>query len=182
MTPEAILQTQKWIREVVIGCNFCPFAVREMRRQTIAYHGVEGPHPSDWQAAFEQGCRTLDENPQIETLLVILTRGPGSFDDYLDLVDWAQDHLERNGYEGIYQLASFHPLYRFAGSRPKDPANFTNRSPYPMLHLLREESLELAIANHPDPEGIPEQNVALARQRGWAAMQSLFQSCLESTP
>ena len=81
-------------------------------------------------------------------------------------------------HEGVYQVASFHPDYRFADAPDDDPANFTNRSVYPMLHLLREESLEKAIDGHSDPEGLPDKNVAFARDKGLAFMRKLRDACV----
>ncbi len=82
----------------------------------------------------------------------------------------AEALLADQGYEGTYQLASFHPEYRFADAEPEDPANFTNRSPFPMLHLLREAGLEQALSHYPDPEAIPERNIAALREVGHEAL------------
>ena len=87
--------------------------------------------------------------------------------------------LIEQDYEGIYQLASFHPEYCFAGEDETDAANYTNRSPYPMLHLIREASLEKALQNYPDAELIPERNIALARSKGLAEMKHLLERCLQ---
>jgi hypothetical protein len=95
------------------------------------------------------------------------------FDDYLDLVSLAEDRLKRNDYEGIYQVASFHPLYLFTNSDENDPANYTNRSIYPMLHLLREESIDKVLENYKDPESIPTRNINFAREKGLAYMKML---------
>ncbi|HMC87200.1 MAG TPA: DUF1415 domain-containing protein, partial [Chitinophagaceae bacterium] len=97
---------------------------------------------------------------------------------YLELVRLAEKLLKQEGYQGIYQVASFHPLYCFAGAPADDPANYTNRSVYPMLHLLREESVEQAIANYPNPEKIPERNILFARSKGIAYMKKLRDACL----
>ena len=96
---------------------------------------------------------------------------------YLDLVEMAEDLIEEEDYEGVYQVASFHPDYLFAGSDSEDPANYTNRSPYPMLHLLREESIEKALEHYSgDPDEIPERNIRFAREKGLAYMKRLFNS------
>jgi hypothetical protein len=89
---------------------------------------------------------------------------------------WDSEHHAIH--EGVYQVASFHPDYRFADAPDDDPANFTNRSVYPMLHLLREESLEKAIDGHSDPEGLPDKNVAFARDKGLAFMRKLRDACV----
>ncbi|MCQ8183757.1 DUF1415 domain-containing protein, partial [Methylomonas sp. SURF-1] len=89
--------------------------------------------------------------------------------------------LTDQGYEGIYQLASFHPRYRFADSDETDPSNYTNRSPYPMLHLIRESSIENALAIYPDPAAIPERNIELTRRLGLKKLQDIVSACLEPT-
>ena len=94
------------------------------------------------------------------------------FDNYLDLLDIANQLLEDLHYAGTYQLASFHPDYRFAGSAENDASNFSNRSPYPMLHVIRESSLEKAIANYPNVEQVPENNIKKLREIGYQEMQA----------
>lgn len=177
-TATIIAQTKKWITDVVVGCNFCPFASREMKRGSIHY---EVMHAADQSSALEKlllQLQQLDEDKTIETSLLIF---PGSFllfDEYLDLVELAEELLATEEYEGVYQVASFHPDYLFAGSTTDDPSNFTNRSPYPMLHLLREESVSRAVDSHPDIDAVPEQNIAFAREKGLKYMQQLFAQSL----
>ena len=101
------------------------------------------------------------------------------FEDYLDLVELAEALSVELGYEGIYQIASFHPEYCFGGADENDPANYTNRSPYPMVHLLREDSISRALEHYADPEGIPDRNIALARTKGLKQMQLLRAACFE---
>jgi len=116
----------------------------------------------------------LDENEDIETTFIILPNNFGDFTTYLNLVDIAEKLMEKEDYEGVYQLASFHPQYCFAGEHINDAANYTNRSPYPMLHILREESITTALENFPAPYSIPERNIAFARGKGLAYMQGLL--------
>lgn len=175
---QVIAQTKKWILDVVIGCNLCPFAAREFKRSTIHYQIESSSRPESCLRAFLLECQRLDENPAIETTLLIFPGACQQFDDYLDLVAMAEELLETEGYEGVYQVASFHPDYCFADAAAEDPANYTNRSVYPMLHLLREERLENALANWPDPESIAERNVAFTRKKGLAYMKMLRDSCL----
>ncbi|MEP1552769.1 DUF1415 domain-containing protein, partial [Paraglaciecola sp.] len=92
--------------------------------------------------------------------------GFSDFDKYLDLVDGANEFIERGGYGGLYQIATFHPDYCFDGEKSNDAANYTNRSPYPILHLLREASLEQVLKNYPNPENIPDNNITKARELG----------------
>jgi hypothetical protein len=95
----------------------------------------------------------------------------------LDLVAIAEDVLIDQDYEGVYQLASFHPDYCFADSKPDDAANYTNRSPYPMLHIIREASIEKALTKYPNPEQIPERNMQLTRKLGLEKLQTLLATC-----
>ncbi len=174
-------QTKKWIKDVVIACNFCPFAAREMNRNTVHYEVVcNVDDKKEVLNLFLKECIRLDENEDIETTLIILPGSFKKFDDYLALVSQAEKLLRKKGYEGEYQVASFHPLYCFDNAPPDDAANFTNRSPYPMLHLLREERIEQALLHYPHPEKIPENNIAFAREKGYAYMSMLRDSCLKS--
>lgn len=176
-----VRQTKAWLRQVVIGLNFCPFAAREVQRDSIHYEVVrEQQHLYICLERVLLECRRLDEQPEIETTLLVFPDAFADFQHYLDLLDVAETLLYDCSYEGIYQLASFHPAYRFAGADEDDPANFTNRSPYPMLHLLREASLEKALAHYPNPEDIPERNIEVARQRGLAHMQLLLAACFSA--
>lgn len=175
---DAITQTKKWITDVVIGCNFCPFAAREVKLDRVRYEVTD---TKDMAVALElmiNECRALDESTAIETTLLIFTQGFTSFDDYLDLISLAEQTLRHYQYEGVYQVASFHPLYCFEGEEKDDAANYTNRSPYPMLHLLREESIEKALEKYPDPDSIPERNIEFARSKGEAYMKALRDACL----
>lgn len=113
-----------------------------------------------------------------KTSLLILNNGFTNFRSYFDLFEIAQALLTKEGYEGIYQLASFHPLYLFKGSNESDPSNYTNRSPYPMLHILREEDVSMAVDNYPASEYIPEINIAFTRQKGLIYMKTLLENCM----
>lgn len=172
-----ISQTQKWITDVVVGCNFCPFAARELKKNSIHYEVAPAVSLEDCLELLLLECKRLDENETIETSLLILPHSFTDLYDYLDLVDLSGKQLKRKGYEGIYQVASFHPLYLFADASEDDAANYTNRSPYPMLHLLREESIEKALENFPDPDSIPERNIQFAREKGIAWMKLLRDKC-----
>jgi uncharacterized protein len=171
---KVIAQTKKWITDVVIGCNFCPFAAKEMKRGSIHYEVlVEATNETTLQSVVNI-FSLLDNDDTIETALIILPNAYDSFTAYLDIVDKAESLLEKEDYEGVYQIASFHPQYLFAGSSSIDPSNYTNRSPYPMLHFLREESVSKAVDAHPNIDDVPEQNVQFAKEKGLEYMQKLF--------
>src|SRR5687767_3038707 len=173
-----IAQTKKWIVDVVIGCNFCPFAAREVKRESIRFEVIEGNKPFVLQALSE-AFKKMDAEPDIETMFLLLPQNFDRFTDYLKLVEAADEMIKRSGYEGIYQVASFHPGYLFAGSNINDAANYTNRSPYPMLHILREESVSHAVDSYPDTEKIPQRNTAFAREKGLDYMQRLRAACMD---
>lgn len=175
---QVIEQTKKWINEMVIGCNFCPFAAKVVKQQTIHYQVESSADVTICLATLLQQAKQLDDEITIETSFLILPYSFSDFDEYLDLVAKAEKLLKKNGYEGIYQLASFHPLYQFANSSEDDAANYTNRSVYPMLHLLREESIDKALENYPSPENIPERNINFAKEKGLVYMKMLRDACL----
>lgn len=124
-------------------------------------------------------CQLLDQSEDPETTLIILPNDFTSFDSYLDLVAIAEQFISLRGYNGVYQVASFHPDYCFAGADQHDPANYTNRSLYPMLHILREDSITRAIDNYPEPEEIPHRNIEYAHQKGLRYMQVLRAACFD---
>lgn len=172
-----ITATQTWLKTIIIDYSLCPFAKRELDRGSI-YFSVN--HKTDMErclldllSEFER----LNTDGSIETSLLIYAEAFKDFDDYLDFLELAEAVLSDQDYEGIYQLASFHPDYRFEGAPKDDPANYTNRSPYPMVHILRETSLEKAIDSYPNPEQIPERNIDLMRELGIAKVQSLLAAC-----
>ena len=173
-----IAHTIKWISDVVVGCNFCPFAAREIKRNSIAYEVFFSGGITECLQALLNAFHKLDQETEVETLFIIMPGSFSSFGSYLQLVERSEKLLKDKGYEGIYQIASFHPLYLFEGAGQDDPANYTNRSPYPMLHLLREQSVTKAIETYPGTEKIPQKNIEYARARGLAYMKKLQESCV----
>lgn len=163
---------------MVIGCNFCPFAAKAMLRKSIRYVVLPEVTLESSLEAFVEELRYLDRTDDIETTLVIFPNHFADFEQYLDLVELAEALAADQGYEGIYQVASFHPDYCFADSDNGDPANYTNRSIYPMLHILREDSITNVLENFPDPEGIPQRNIDFAQHKGLAYMQVLRAACI----
>jgi hypothetical protein len=167
--------TQKWLQAVVVGLNFCPFAKREVDKGSIRYALLESSKRRDILEAVLQECVFLDTHKEVETTLLILPHGLAEFSVYLDVLDLVESLLVMEDYEGVYQVASFHPEYCFADADVDDAANYTNRSPYPMLHLLREESLEKAIASYADIDNVPDNNIKNARELGVEKLRYLFE-------
>jgi len=176
---ELIARVRRWLLEVVIGYNFCPFAKREVDAERVRYQVFEGRKSKAAIVTLLEELAFLDEHEEIETTLLILADGWRDFYEYLALLDIAQQALENAGYEGVYQLASFHPDYMFDGEAADDAANYTNRSPLPLLHLLRESSIDRAVASDPNVDQIPERNQQLARAKGadfWRALLAKINS------
>ena len=172
-----IRHTKKWLSTVVIAHGLCPFAKQEFDNGRIHYAVIE---TESLEAQLEQlvlECQALDNDPTRETSLLIFPRALSDFQDYLDLLELATALLKAQDYEGIYQLASFHPDYRFEGAGPDDPANYTNRSPYPMLHILQEASVEQALRGYPNPEKIPQRNIERMQALGLNFMHELLDDC-----
>ena len=170
-------RTQCWIKTIIVEHNFCPFAKRELERGSIRYK-VE--HISDLESALKaliNECVHLDNNDASETSLLIFAEGFQDFESYLELVELGEGLIVDQGYEGVYQFASFHPDYCFADAEQDDAANYTNRSPYPMLHLIREASVERVLKNYPEPEKIPERNIEQARKLGLEEMKRQLEAC-----
>ncbi|MGQ7247906.1 DUF1415 domain-containing protein [Halomonas sp. V046] len=163
-TPACLNATRDWVGSFVVALDVCPFAGRELARDSIRFVAIDARRLEDALLRLIEECRHLDETPEVETTLLVIERGLADFDDYLDSLALAEALLADQGYEGVYQLASFHPDYVFEDAADDDPANFTNRSPWPMWHLLREASVERALEHHDDPEGIPERNIELMRE------------------
>jgi hypothetical protein len=170
-----IAATAAWVEKAVIGLNLCPFARAVHAARRIRYVVTDA---EDSEALVEVLLHELDalaaaDPEEIETTLLIHPRVLGDFLDYNDFLDVADAAVEELGLTGQIQVASFHPRYQFAGTAPDDIDNFTNRSPYPTLHLLREASVERAVAAYPDTDRIFENNVETLRRLGRAGWDRL---------
>jgi len=162
----AIKETRQWLIDIVVGLNFCPFAAKVVEGDAIHFQADSFSSIEESLSLLIEQCEYLDEHKEIETSFILYTQQLKMFDDYLDFLDLANQLLEAQGYEGVYQLASFHPQYRFDNTNEGDAENYTNISPYPMLHLLREASLEKMLTSFTEPEKIPLQNVTTAKVKG----------------
>ncbi len=175
-----IEQTQCWLSQFIIEHNICPFAKREFDKEDkggIHYEVVVSDKIETQLQELIYSCEQLDREADLETSLLILPKGLDDFDDYLDFLELANALMHQQGYEGVYQLASFHPHYCFEGVDADDASNYTNRSPYPILHLIREASLEKVLANYPNPENIPTRNIEYTREMGLESLQVLLKNC-----
>jgi len=164
-TEAEILQaTQNWIEQVVIRHQFCPFAARPFQDKTIRYHIILKKELTELSQIFLSECTLLDNQHPAETTLLIFPDTLNDFHDYLDVLADCEELLTDHNYNGIYQLASFHPKYQFAGTTPDDVTNKTNQSPYPIIQLLREKSITRVLKQYPHPENIPERNIKKAKE------------------
>ena len=169
-----IEQTKQWLSQIIIGLNFCPFAKKEFVNQSIHYHLSEKAQLKPALVEFLAQCHYLYDNPDIETSLLIYSEGFRDFNRFLDLVDDSNDLIVEHGFEGVFQIATFHPEYCFADADYDDASNYTNRSPYPTLHLIREQSMERVLSVYKNPEAIPDNNIALAEKMGADYFQTLL--------
>jgi hypothetical protein len=177
---EIIKPVQQWLATVVVGLNLCPFAKRVLVNNSIRFSVTEAKSEELLLTALQAELEILNRDETIETTLLIHPWVLEDFYDYNDFLNAADALLVQMGLEGIYQVASFHPDYQFAGTEPDEVENYTNKCPYPMLHLIREESLEQAINNYPDSEQIPERNIALLKSLGQDKMKALLQASFEA--
>ena len=183
-TQEVIQQTKHWIQSVVIELNLCPFASQVFIQDQIQYTVIEHDDTEQVLHQLADTFKHLNNNKQTETSLLIFPQGYAEFNDYLALLDLGNLLLDDLNYTGIFQLASFHPQYCFEGSEDSDASNFSNRSPYPMLHILREDSIEAAISGYNDGhyniEDVPQNNINRLQAIGFEKMQKTLRNILES--
>jgi hypothetical protein len=177
--PDEVIPTmQRWLERAVIGLNLCPFAKAVHIRNQIRWVVSLAVSESDLLAELERELLALAECPSelIDTTVLVHPAVLQNFLDYNDFLGDADALLERLGLEGVLQIASFHPDYQFGGTAPDDIENYTNRSPYPCLHLLRESSIGRAVAAIPDPAQIYERNMQTLNQLGLAGWKRLMQA------
>lgn len=167
-------RTRSWVDSFVVGLGLCPFARHELIRDRVRFHVCEAGSALDLIPVLEAELERLSTDEDIGTTLLIHPRALTAFDAYLDFLEIANQIVNEMGLEGIIQIASFHPDYQFEGTTADDVSNMTNRSPYPMLHLIREADITRAVESHPDIEGIPAANIARLRALGKEAIKALI--------
>lgn len=176
---EVIAAVRHWVETMVVGMNLCPFAKRELVKERVRFVVTAATDAEQLLMALQEEIGRLSADASIETTLLIHPQVLQDFYDFNDFLGAADAFLEQMQLEGVYQVASFHPDYQFGGTEPDDAENYTNRSPYPVLHLLREDSLERAIADYPNVDDIPERNIALMNELGTNKLKALLQACFE---
>lgn len=168
---------RNWVSTVIVGLNLCPFAKREIVKNRVRFVATEASTEDQLLLVLQAELATLHADPSVETTLLIHPKVLQDFYDYNQFLHFADALLIEMGLEGIYQIASFHPVYQFDGTNPEDAENFTNRSPYPLLHILREGSLEQVIADYPDVDQIPVRNIARMNELGAEQLLTLLRGC-----
>ncbi|MFT6907850.1 MAG: hypothetical protein ACJAS1_004537 [Oleiphilaceae bacterium] len=165
-----------WLKTIVIGLNFCPFARKPFESNCVRIVCEEYTQEDAILELVLLELNKLEETKasEIETTLIVLPKAYPDFHDFNSLVFVLNNVLELEGFEGIFQIASFHPAYQFAGTDTDDIENYTNRAPYPVLHLIREESISFALELHPDPDGIPDKNILCLKSLSVTQLKDYF--------
>jgi hypothetical protein len=172
---ETVRAVRRWVEGFIVELNLCPFAGRELVSNRIRFVVTDSTTEEQLLAALATEFTLLNDDAAVETTLLIHPDVLQDFFDYNQFLDSADQLLVQMGLEGVCQVASFHPDYQFSGTAADDAENYTNRSPYPLLHILREASLERSIAAYPDVDKIPDRNIELMRSLGREKLQALMQ-------
>ena len=175
-THDPIADTQRWLERIVIGLNLCPFAKAVVAKQQVRYVLSDATTPEALLETLGEELVRLRDTPatEVDTTLIVHPRVLTDFLDYNDFLDDADGLVAELELEGLLQVASFHPRYQFAGTDPDDIGNYTNRAPWPTLHLLREDSVSRAVEAFPDPEAIAERNIATLEKLGREGWERLL--------
>ena len=176
MPPDPIEATRRWLERAVIGLNLCPFAKAVHAKGQVRYVLSGATTPEALLEDLGEALLHLRDAPaeEVDTTLVVHPGVLADFLDYNDFLAQADALVAELGLEGVLQVASFHPGYQFAGTAPDDAGNFTNRSPYPTLHLLREASVTRAVATYPDPDAIIDRNIDTMQRLGAGGLRDLL--------
>ena len=173
--PDKVISTvRNWLESVVIELNLCPFAKRELNNDRVRFAKTDATNEVQLLQALETELERLSASDSIETTLLIHPNVLADFEDYNQFLELADGLLVQMELDGVFQIASFHPHYQFADTQPDDAENYTNRSPFPLLHILREESLSRAIEHTPDVDQIPLRNIEKMNELGAQKLKLLF--------
>lgn len=154
-----ITAVKQWLEKTVIGLQLCPFAKSVFDADKIRYTISNSKDTEALMLELHDEFKLLDDTPEVETTLIIINQQLSDFEAFNQTLDYIDDMLDQYGWSGIFQVASFHPYYQFANTKIDDRENWTNRSPYPIFHILRESSLELAIESFPSIVDLPQENI-----------------------
>ncbi len=173
---DPLVETRRWLERAVIGLNLCPFAKAVHGKDQVRLVLSEATTPAGLLEQFGAELLLLRDTPaeQIDTTLLIHPQVLTDFLDFNNFLDEADALVGALELDGVLQVASFHPDYQFAGTAPDDIGNYTNRAPYPILHLLREDSVTRAVAAFPDPDAIVERNLETLQRLGIEGWRKLL--------
>ncbi|NJN34636.1 MAG: DUF1415 domain-containing protein [Saprospiraceae bacterium] len=172
-----ILQiTKNWLNTFVLGLNLCPFARHPLRHGKVRFVVFEGNDLEALTETFVRELAYLDQTPPsvCDTTLIILGEILSDFEDYLDFIEMSEIVVEQLDLEGVFQVASFHPDYQFEETEPFEAENYTNRSPFPIIHLLRENSVTRAIEAFPEVGDIPARNIETMNNLGLEKIKKML--------
>ena len=173
---DPIADTRRWLERAVIGLNLCPFAKAVYVKQQVRFVLSDASTPEALLEQLAEELLLLRDTPasETDTTLIVHPDVLQDFLDYNDFLDNADAAVEALDLGGILQVASFHPAYQFAGTAPQDISNYTNRAPYPTLHLLREDSVSRAVAAFPEADSIVDRNIETLDRLGIEGWEKLF--------
>jgi len=172
---DVVEKTRLWLDQMVVGLNLCPFSSSVISRNQVYYAVCDATNDAELKQFYLSELQRLlgaNEN-DVATSLLMFTKALEEFDDYLDLLDWFQQLLEQAELTDHVQLASFHPQYQFEGVAADDLSHFTNRSPYPTIHLLRQDQMTKVLAHVSDPEKIYLDNIKTLNEVGRPQVEAL---------
>jgi uncharacterized protein len=169
-----INSVRRWFEKAVLGLNLCPFAFRPYKQGTIHFELSHAVDDETCLTDLHNQLLKMEKDESIETMILIIPHHLTHFDDYIQFMALAELLLEQQEWEGIFQIASFHPDYCFEGAEPDDRANWTNRSPFPLLHLIREQSISDVIDSNADVEQVPHTNIKKLNSLDDATMREIF--------
>ncbi len=176
------LSVQQWVNTFVVDLNLCPFAKRELVKDRVQFVVSDANNEEALLLHLHAELERLENNSDIETTLLIHPLILNDFDAYNQFLDNADGLLQEMQLDGVFQIASFHPAYQFGGTDIDDAENYTNRSPYPMLHILREASLDAVLATTEHTDQIPVRNIALMNEMGAARLKQMLSACADERP
>ena len=171
-----VQQVNQWLNDVVIGLNLCPFAAKPQRNNQIKIFVSNAENEHALLEDIHNQLLELEQKPaeELETTLVVVPKMLNDFDEYNFFIDWVEALIRQQNWQGMFQLATFHPEYCFAGTDPQDAENLTNRSPYPIFHLIREDSMEKVLKHYHNPESIPDTNIERVEKLPHKELVKLF--------
>ncbi|MFY0616954.1 MAG: DUF1415 domain-containing protein [Shimia sp.] len=172
---DVVKNTRRWLDQMVVGLNLCPFSPSVIARNQVHFAVCDATTDAPLKQFFVNELQRLLETNEndVATSLLMFTQGMEDFDDYLELLDWFQQLLEQADLTEHVQLASFHPQYQFEGVAADDLSHFTNRSPYPTIHLLRQDQMTKVLAHVSDPEKIYLDNIETLNKLGRRQVEAL---------